>query len=79
MGRLALDPRFGGILAWDSYFHLAHEAQRAMFAVVDAHTADNAVLMFNTGPEHGEAASVLRQTLASLSSHPPPQGQGYRI
>jgi hypothetical protein len=30
--RQALD----GILAWDSYFHLAHEAQRAMFAVFDA-------------------------------------------
>jgi cyclopropane fatty-acyl-phospholipid synthase-like methyltransferase len=54
---LALDRRFDGILVWDSYFHLAHEAQRAMFAVFDAHGGDDAVLMFNTGPEHGEAAS----------------------
>src|SRR5262249_47303125 len=33
MRRLALNRRFDGILAWDSYFHLAPEAQRAMFAV----------------------------------------------
>jgi len=58
MRSLALDRRFDGILAWDSYFHLAHEAQRAMFAVFDAHAGDRAVLMFNTGPEHGEAAST---------------------
>ncbi len=58
MRRLALDRRFDGILAWDSYFHLAHEAQRKMFAVFDAHAEERAVLMFNTGPEHGEAAST---------------------
>src|SRR5215470_539756 len=58
MRTLALDRRFDGILAWDSYFHLAHEAQRAMFAVFDAHAGNDAVLMFNTGPDHGEAAST---------------------
>jgi SAM-dependent methyltransferase len=58
MRRLSLNRRFEGILAWDSYFHLAHEAQRAMFSVFDAHASDDAILMFNTGPEHGEAAST---------------------
>jgi hypothetical protein len=58
MRRLALNRRFDGILAWDSYFHLAHEAQRTMFAVFDAHAGDHAELMFNTGPEYGEAAST---------------------
>jgi cyclopropane fatty-acyl-phospholipid synthase-like methyltransferase len=58
MRRLALDRRFDGILAWDSYFHLAYDAQRAMFAVFDAHANDHAVLMFNTGPDHGEAVSA---------------------
>lgn len=57
MRGLALNRRFDGIVAWDSYFHLAHEPQRAMFAVFDAHASDRAVLMFNTGPEHGEATS----------------------
>jgi 2-polyprenyl-3-methyl-5-hydroxy-6-metoxy-1,4-benzoquinol methylase len=58
MRHLALHRRFAGVLAWDSYFHLAHEAQRAMFAVFDAHASDDAVLMFNTGPAHGEATST---------------------
>jgi cyclopropane fatty-acyl-phospholipid synthase-like methyltransferase len=58
MRRLALNRRFDGILAWGSYFHLAHEAQRKMFAVFDAHAGEHAILMFNTGPEHGEAAST---------------------
>lgn len=58
MRRLALDRRFDGILAWDSYFHLSHDAQRTMFAIFDAHASDRAVLLFNTGPEHGEATST---------------------
>lgn len=58
MRRLALNRRFDGILAWDSYFHLAHEAQRAMFDVFDRHAAEKAVLMFNTGAEQGEAVST---------------------
>jgi len=58
MRRLALDRRFDGILAWDGYFHLAPEAQRAMFAMFDTHAEDDAVLMFNTGPEHGEGTST---------------------
>ena len=37
MRNLSLDRRFGGILAWDSFFHLDHEQQRRMFAVFAAH------------------------------------------
>ena len=58
MRRLTFDRRFDAILAWDSYFHLAHEAQRAMFAIFDAYATKNAVLMFNTGPDRGEATST---------------------
>jgi cyclopropane fatty-acyl-phospholipid synthase-like methyltransferase len=58
MRRLALDERFDGVLAWDSYFHLAHGWQRTMFGVFDVHAKDDAVLMFNTGPEHGEGTSL---------------------
>jgi cyclopropane fatty-acyl-phospholipid synthase-like methyltransferase len=57
MRLLALNRRFDGILAWDSFFHLSHDAQRAMFAVFDAHATDHALLLLNTGPEHGEAVS----------------------
>jgi SAM-dependent methyltransferase len=54
MRRLALSRRFQGILAWDSYFHLAHEDQRRMFAIFAEHASTGTLLMFNTGPEHGE-------------------------
>ena len=55
MRTLSLGRRFDGILAWDSFFHLDHDAQRRMFAVYKAHAARGALLMFNTGPGHGEA------------------------
>jgi len=55
MRQLALGRRFDGVLAWDSFFHLDHTAQREMFAVFDGHASAGALLMFNSGPEHGEA------------------------
>jgi cyclopropane fatty-acyl-phospholipid synthase-like methyltransferase len=60
MRSLALGRRFGGILAWDSFFHLRHEDQRTMFRVFAAHAASNAVLMFNAGLSHGEAVGSYR-------------------
>lgn len=55
MRRLDLGARFGGIVAWDSFFHLAHDDQRAMFPIFRAHAAPGAALMFTSGPSHGEA------------------------
>jgi Methyltransferase domain len=55
MRLLALHPRFDGILAWDSFFHLTLDDQRRMFDVFARHAARSAVLMFNTGPAHGES------------------------
>jgi SAM-dependent methyltransferase len=46
---------FGGILAWDSFFHLTPGDQRAMFPVSRAHAGEGAALMFTSGPERGEA------------------------
>jgi len=60
MRRLSLGRRFDGILAWDSFFHLDHDDQRRMFAVFAEHASNRAVLMFNTGPEHGEAVGNYR-------------------
>jgi SAM-dependent methyltransferase len=60
MRTLSLCRRFDGILAWDSFFHLDHDAQRGMFAVFAAHASASAVLMFNTGPEHGEGIGSYR-------------------
>jgi SAM-dependent methyltransferase len=60
MRDLTLARSFDGILAWDSFFHLQHDDQRAMFAVFAAHAAQGAILMFNTGPTHGEAIGDYR-------------------
>ncbi len=60
MRTLALGRRFDGILAWDSFFHLNHDDQRRMFAVFANHAFAGAVLMFNTGPAHGEAVGEYR-------------------
>ncbi len=55
MRALALPTRFGGIVAWDSFFHLTPEDQRAMFARFAAHAAPGAALLFTSGPKAGEA------------------------
>ncbi len=55
MRSLHLNCRFDGLLAWDSFFHLTPEHQRAMFEVFAAHAAPRGVLMFTSGPAHGEA------------------------
>jgi 2-polyprenyl-3-methyl-5-hydroxy-6-metoxy-1,4-benzoquinol methylase len=54
MRQLALDRRFDGILAWDSFFHLHPDDQRAMFARFTAHARPGASLMFTTGTSEGE-------------------------
>src|SRR5713101_7283672 len=60
MRELSLGRRFDGILAWDSFFHLDHGDQRNMFAVFAGHASPGAMLMFNTGPDHGEGIGNYR-------------------
>ena len=55
MRGLALDRQFDAILAWNSFFHLAVEDQRKMFATFAAHAAPRAALMFTSGHIAGEA------------------------
>lgn len=55
MRDLSLGRRFGGIIAWNSFFHLTPDDQRAMFAVFRDHAAPGAALMFTSGPRAGEA------------------------
>jgi SAM-dependent methyltransferase len=57
---LSLGRSFDGILSWDSFFHLDHNDQRQMFAVFAKQAATAALLMFNTGPAHGEAIGSYR-------------------
>lgn len=60
MRRLALGARYGGILAWDSFFHLTPADQRAMFPVFRDHALPGAALMFTSGPYAGEAIGSYR-------------------
>jgi SAM-dependent methyltransferase len=60
MRSLRLSRRFDGVLAWDSFFHLRPDDQRRMFDVFARHAARSAVLMFNSGPAHGEAIGTYR-------------------
>ncbi|HRN84590.1 MAG TPA: class I SAM-dependent methyltransferase [Hyphomicrobium sp.] len=60
MRRIALDAQFDGILAWDSFFHLTRDDQRAMFAVFRAHAAPGAALLFTSGPSDGEAIGTFQ-------------------
>lgn len=59
MRRLALDETFDGIIAWDSFFHLARDDQRAMFEVFARHANDGAALMFTSGTRDGEVTGTL--------------------
>jgi SAM-dependent methyltransferase len=60
MRKLSLDRTFGGIVAWDSFFHLDHDAQRAMFPIFRKHAAPHAALLFTSGPVHAEVVGDLK-------------------
>jgi SAM-dependent methyltransferase len=60
MRHARLGASFGGILAWDSFFHLPAADQRAMFAVFRAHAHAGTALMFTSGPSAGEAIGSYR-------------------
>ncbi|MDE0589841.1 class I SAM-dependent methyltransferase [Halocynthiibacter sp. C4] len=55
MRGLDLGKEFDGLIAWNSFFHLSVEDQRAMFPVFAAHAAPGAPLLVTTGPSAGEA------------------------
>jgi len=55
MRKVSLARRFGGIVAWNSFFHLTPDDQRAMFTVFRDHAEPGAALMFTSGPAAGEA------------------------
>lgn len=55
MRELVLSRRFDGTLAWDSFFHLPADDQRAMFPRFRALAGPGAALLFTSGPAEGEA------------------------
>lgn len=59
MRTLGLAQRFDAIVAWDSFFHLTGDAQRAMFPIFRDHMAARGLLLFTSGPRDGEAMGQL--------------------
>jgi SAM-dependent methyltransferase len=55
MRTLDLGRRYDAIVAWDSFFHLDGDEQRAMFDIFAGHCAPDGLLLFTSGPEAGEA------------------------
>ena len=55
MRGLDLGERFDVVVAWDSFFHLGRDDQRAMFETFRRHTAPGGVLVFTSGVHEGEA------------------------
>ncbi len=55
MRALDLGSRFDAVLAWNSFFHLQPDEQRAMLEVFARHAGSGGHLMFTSGPEAGEA------------------------
>jgi 2-polyprenyl-3-methyl-5-hydroxy-6-metoxy-1,4-benzoquinol methylase len=55
MRALALARRFDAIIAWDSFFHLDQDEQRAMFPVFQQHILPGGMLLFTSGPRAGIA------------------------
>src|SRR4051812_18321088 len=54
MRELHLGRKFDAIIAWDSFFHLSGQDQRAMFAIFLSHIDQGGVLLFTAGFEQGE-------------------------
>jgi SAM-dependent methyltransferase len=50
---------FDAVIAWDSFFHLNRDEQRAMFAVFAKHVTPGGVLLFTAGPRDGEVSGYL--------------------
>ncbi len=59
MRTVALNRRFDAIIAWDSFFHLPPDDQRAMFPVFGKHVAPQGLLLFTSGPAEGAAIGNL--------------------
>ena len=53
MRALDLSERFGGVVAWDSFFHLTRDEQRAALPRIAAHLVPGGVLLATVGPGEG--------------------------
>ncbi|MEQ8268022.1 MAG: class I SAM-dependent methyltransferase [Parvibaculum sp.] len=59
MRTLDLGEVFAGVIAWDSFFHLTAEEQRATLPRLCAHVAPGGALLATVGPAEGEAIGAV--------------------
>jgi cyclopropane fatty-acyl-phospholipid synthase-like methyltransferase len=57
MRNLCLNKKFDAIIAWNSFFHLNQDEQRAMFQTFEDHMKPGGILLFTSGPDAGEVWS----------------------
>lgn len=85
MRTLALGRRFGAIIAWDSFFHLDQDEQRAMFPIFERHIGPAGLLLFTSGPRAGVViGSLYGEDLFHASLDPDEYGSlldtsGFRV
>lgn len=59
MRELDLGRTFGGIVGWDSFFHLTREEQRAVIPLLARHLSPGGALLLTVGPADGEVAGTV--------------------
>ena len=59
MRTLDLGRTFGGIVGWNSFFHLTRDEQRAAIPILARHLAPSGALMLTVGPGDGEVTGTV--------------------
>jgi SAM-dependent methyltransferase len=59
MRTLDLGRTFGGIVAWDSFFHLTMDEQRAVIPLLTRHLSPGGALLLTVGPDEGEVTGTV--------------------
>lgn len=70
MRELDLGERFAGIVAWDSFFHLTEDEQRAAIPRLARHLGRGGAMLLTVGPEEGAVTGTVEGEIvyhASLS------------
>ena len=71
MRTLDLKQKFGGIVGWDSFFHLTRDEQRAVIPLLARHLSPGGALLLTVGPDDGEVTgSVEGETVYHASLAP---------
>jgi SAM-dependent methyltransferase len=76
MRYLDLGRRFGGIVGWDSFFHLTKEEQRAVIPLLARHLSPGGALLLTVGPSDGEVTGTVEGDAVYHASLSPEEYEG---